>query len=128
MGSADGFSALNRSRDHLPRNSDCSSKRWWWGGRKYSESSKIDADLHCSATTRSAMDKWRLQADSERGLDRDTALEEVLIVDALSSSRIQVTVTIRQLPLDIMQSTDPHSQPQPETMPDIISTVLSGSE
>jgi len=126
MGSADGFSALNRSRDHLPRNSDCSSKRWWWGGRKYSESSKIDADLHCSATTRSAMDKWRLQADSAHQTGLDTALEEVLIVDALSSSRI--TVTIRQLPLDIMQSTDPHSQPQPETMPDIISTVLSGSE
>jgi hypothetical protein len=72
------------------------------------------------------MDKWRLQADSAHQTGLDTALEEVLIVDALSSSRI--TVTIRQLPLDIMQSTDPHSQPQPETMPDIISTVLSGSE
>jgi hypothetical protein len=34
--------------------------------------------------------------------------------DALSSSRN------RQLPLDIMQSTDPHSQPQLETMPDIL--------
>ena len=64
------------------------------------------------------MDKWRLQADSAHQTGLDTALEEVLIVDALSSSRI--TVTIRQLPLDIMQSTDPHSQPQPETMPDII--------
>jgi hypothetical protein len=27
-----------------------------------------------------------------------------------------------------MQSTDPHSQPQPETMPDIINTILSGPE
>ena len=80
MGSADGFSALNRSRDHLPRNSDCSSKRWWWGGRKYSESSKIDADFHCRATTRGAMDKWRLQADSAHQTGLDTTLEEVLTV------------------------------------------------
>jgi len=34
------------------------------GGQKYSESSKIDADFHCSATTGNAMDKWRSQADS----------------------------------------------------------------
>ena len=65
-------------------------------------------------STKAAIDKWVVQTDSapQRGLD--TALEEVLIVDALSSS------CIRQLPLDIMQSTDPHSQPQPETMADII--------
>jgi len=34
------------------------------GGQKYSGSSKIAADFHCSATTRWAMDKWRWQRDS----------------------------------------------------------------
>jgi hypothetical protein len=29
------------------------------GGQKYSGSSKITADFHCSATTRGAMYKWR---------------------------------------------------------------------
>jgi hypothetical protein len=29
------------------------------GEQKYSGSSKIDADFHCSITTRSAIDKWR---------------------------------------------------------------------
>jgi hypothetical protein len=28
------------------------------GGQKYSGSSKITVDFHCSATTRRAMDKW----------------------------------------------------------------------
>jgi hypothetical protein len=50
----------------------------WTKSQKYSESSKIDADFHCSATTRSAMDKWRLQADSAHQTGLDTTLEEVL--------------------------------------------------
>jgi hypothetical protein len=36
-----GFSASKRFRHHIGRSSDCSSKRWWWGGQKCSESSKI---------------------------------------------------------------------------------------
>ena len=51
-----------------------------WTKSPYSESSKIDADFHCSATTRGAMDKWRLQADSALQTGLDTTLEEVLTV------------------------------------------------
>src|SRR5271154_827994 len=59
IGAIARFSASKRSKIRLPRSSDCSSRWWWWGGQKYSESSKIDVDFHCSATTRGAMDKWR---------------------------------------------------------------------
>ena len=68
----------------------------------------------CHSTTKAAIDKWVVQMDSAHQRGPETTFQEVLIVDALSSSRI------RQLPLDIMQSTNPHSQPQPETMADII--------
>jgi hypothetical protein len=82
-------------------------------GRNFSPLNVYD----CYSTTKAAIHKWVVQTDSAHQRD------------ALSSSRITVTIlTIRQLPLDIMQSTDRHSQRQPETMPDIISTVLSGSE
>jgi len=94
-------------------------------GRNFSPLNVYD----CYSTTKAAIHKWVVQTDSAHQRGLDTGLEEVLILDALSSSRITVTIlTIRQLPLDIMQSTDRHSQRQPETMPDIISTVLSGSE
>jgi hypothetical protein len=91
-------------------------------GRSFSPLNVYD----CYSTTKAAIDKWVVQTDSAHQRGPETTFQEVLIVDALSSSRI--TLTIRQLPLDIMQSTDPHSQPQPETMPDIINTILSGPE
>jgi hypothetical protein len=70
-------------------------------GRSFSPLNVYD----CYSTTNAAIDKWVVQTDSAHQRGLDTTLEEVLIVDALSSS------DIRQLPLDIMQSTDPHSQP-----------------
>jgi hypothetical protein len=85
------------------------------GVDKNARNLELGADLVNSAATRGAMDKWGWHVDLTHHRGLDTTLEEVLIVDALSSSRV------RQLPLDIIQSTDPwHSQPQPERMPDII--------
>ena len=48
--------------------------------QKCSESSKIGADFHCSATTREAMDKWRGQRDSAHKTGLEFIFQEVLIV------------------------------------------------
>jgi hypothetical protein len=59
-------------------------------GRNFSPLNIYD----CHSATKAAIDKWVVQTDSAHQRGPETTFQEVLIVDALSSSRI------RQVPLD----------------------------